>query len=265
MPSAYSVAIDGVRETIVQRSRQYKWLVIGVSVAGAACVLTAIISGSLQPLMAVLALPAAVTGFFALDLRAVQRWRRRVLADWVQGELQLDLLATTLKQVPTLPAQTVAGMLEMLPAWPGEQVPLPARPTLGALQEALACAALRRLVALGIAMGLGAAVVWAALGVGMSKVSVAWPLWLSAGVAVALLWLAGDLTIQWSVLRTCRRAVRSLRPLPGGVAAASAASADDTGDTDDTGAAAAAGWIASLDWQGLPQKLGAEWRSAARP
>lgn len=239
VPSAYSLAMDAARDTIVRRSRQYKWLVMGVSVVGVSGVLTAIVSVSLLPLTVVLALPAAVTGFFALDLRAVQRWRHAVLAAWVDGELQLDLLASTLKQVPTLPAQTVAGMLETLPAWPGEHVPLPARPALARLQDALARGAMQRLVALGFAMGAGAAALVAAL--------IAGPPWLAGGLAVPLLWLAWDMAAQWRVRCSCRRALHDLLVQPLGAAPSDAA---------------AAGWIACLDWQGLPRSLSAHWRSA---
>ena len=227
--SAYTAVFDAAREVIVQRSRQYKWLVIGVSLGGVASVVVAIAAGSLLPLLAGFALPSAVTGFLTLDLRAVQCWRRSALNHWVEGGLQLDLLARTLKQVPTLPAQTVAGMVETLPAWPANEVPLPMRPALARAQEELGRLALQMLMARAIAMAAAAASLAAAL--------VARPIWLAAALPVPLLWYAWILLVKWRVRRCRTRTLELLRAL-------------SMGNGPDE--AKAMPWIEGMDRQGLP-------------
>jgi hypothetical protein len=121
--SPYAASIDEARETIVLRARYYKRLVIVVSLGIVAAVALALWSRSAWALLALPLLPPLVLAHRAADLRAVHRWRQQAIDRWSRAELDLPLLASTLAKVPALPALTVQGMLESLPAWPPAQAP----------------------------------------------------------------------------------------------------------------------------------------------
>jgi hypothetical protein len=236
LQSPYTLAIDAARDTLVQRARQYKRLVITVSLGGLAAVAAALALGRLGPLLVLALLPCGVLAFFALDLRAVHRWRSTTLAAWVSGGLQLDLLAGTLRQVPGLPAPTVEGMLDSLPAWTGNGVPLPARAALSEAQQALARIAQQALAVRSVAWGLVAAVGAAA--------------WVAHRPAWLGLWLAAPaLGFAWRL--ACRQQVQRAR-------AALMQAWSDAG----VDAAAGAAWQAQLNWQGVPASLQARWQAA---
>jgi hypothetical protein len=200
--SPYALAIDAARDTVVLRARRYKWLVMLVSLVGLVVVGAVIALRSLQPLLALALLPALVIGYFALDLRAVHRWRAGVLALWRDRALQIDILGRTLQQVPALPAGTVEGMLDCLPAFKGLAPPAIAAP-LVQLQQRLGMLAEQAL--------LVRAAAWALAGVGV--VLALWlrqPLWLPA-VPAALV-----LALGWSAVSR-RRLQNSLsRPMLSG-------------------------------------------------
>jgi hypothetical protein len=234
---SYALVIDATRDTIVQRARQYKRLVITVSSVGMAALLTALAQASARPLLALALLPALVIGHFALDLRKVHAWRRSALVAWTEGAVQLDLLSRTLRQVPALPAATLDGMLECLPTWAGSEVPLPARPALARAQDTIGGVAVDALVARSVAWGLVAVVV-----------SCAWmtaqPSWLGALLAAPALGMAWH---SWSGrrLRVARAALT--RAWQG--AAVDASTAEE--------------WLARLNWQGVPEDVAARWQAAA--
>lgn len=236
MQSPYTLAIDAARDTIVQRARQYKWLVIGLSLSGVASVATGLLRGSAQPLLALLLLPCAVTAFHALDLRAVHRWRLVVLAAWSDGSVQLDLLARTLRQVPGLPLPTVEGMVDVLPEWPAAEVPLAARPALVQAQDLVARIAMHRLIARSVAWGL---VVLAAL----AAWATGWPAWLAAWLAVPGGWVLWRGWLRRQMRRTRVALVQSWSGTP-------------------VAWATCAGWLARLSWQGVPASLRTEWGAA---
>lgn len=116
--SPYAVSIDEARETIVARARHYKRLVMVVSLGIVTAMVMALYLRSAWPLLALGLLPPLVLAHHAADLRSVHRWRDQAIERWTRAELDLVLLATTLGKVPALPALTVQGMLDSLPAWP---------------------------------------------------------------------------------------------------------------------------------------------------
>ena len=194
MHNAYTAAIDTLRDTVVQRSHRYKWLVIVVSVGAIASAGVAVVLSRALPLLGGLALPALVAAFFALDLHAVQRWRRGVLQAWAAGELQLALLPPMLQKLPHLPAATVAGMLETLPTWPA-QLPPARRDALLREQAMLAGIALQSLVVRAIAWALMAAAIVAAVLTGQAA-------WLLSAAGAPAVWIGWSLTSKWR-LRHC--------------------------------------------------------------
>lgn len=132
---AYARALDATRDTLVCRSSHYRWLVVVVSSAGLLAGLGAWLAADGRWLLSLLMLPTAVMAFSALDLRAVQRWREDILSAWSCGDLRLSVLAHTLRQLPAVPAHTVTGMLDSLPAWPDEEIVRAMRPAICELQS----------------------------------------------------------------------------------------------------------------------------------
>lgn len=227
MQSAYSLAIDGTRDTIVRRARQYKWLVIATSVAGVASLAAALALGSFLPFTAGLAGPAAVNIFLALDLRAVQQWRRAALRSWLDGDLQLDLLARTLRQVPGLPPSTLEGMLETLPDWSFHALAPTARSALAQAQQALDRIALQARVVTSLAWAAAATVAMAAAASGR-------PLWLLALPAAAVPYLAWRQLARRRLKHQCLDALQAWR------------SSNTSGTSTLTG---------PLNWHGVPRPL----------
>ncbi len=233
MRSPYALAIDTTRDTTVRRARQYKWLVIATSLASAASLIAASTLGSFIPFATALAGPAAVSAFLTLDLRAVQQWRRHVLNSWLEGGLQFELLARTLRQIPALPASTLEGMLETLPNWNFQALPPTARSALAYAQQALDHVALQALVVRTVAWACAAAVAIAALASGH-------PLWLLGAPAWVLPYLAWRQVAKRQVRRQRARMLQ-----------VSALPASD--------AAAANVLLDALNWHGVPPSLHATW------
>lgn len=236
MQSAYTEAIDGARDTIVLRARQYKRLVIAVSIGGLLSLLAAAVLHQLLSLFFFAFLPAAVLLHFMVDLRLVHRWRGKVLAAWVDGELQLDLLAQTLRRIPSLPAQTVEGMLDCLPGWTSSQVPFAVRHALVGAQQVVAGIAEQALALRSVGWGLAAAV---ALGAWVSERALVLLIWLVPLVAIAA-WRAVS---RRRLRATCQHLCANW-PLP-------------------VLDAVALVWLKQLNWQGVPIGHQSVWRAAA--
>jgi hypothetical protein len=209
--SPYAAAIDATRESIVQRARLYKWLVISVALGTTATVAAVLMSRSMALVAAAFALPALVIAHRLADLRVVHRWRNRLIADWASGALDVVLLVRTLRQVPALPAGTVEGMLETLPAWDAGVPALARAPLartqsrLGTLAEATLACHLVAWSTLSVASGLGAMTrQWA---------------WVGLALAGQFFALAGGLHIR-RALGASAAALRSALALAGDEAAA---------------------------------------------
>lgn len=227
MVSAYAVAIDAARETLTRRARHYKWLVMSVSLGSLVSLAAALATRSVLPLLALLLLPALVSAHFAFDLSLVLRWRRELLVAWKEDALQLDLLAATVQKVPTLPALTVAGMLETLPSWPGASVPMLARPALFQVQQLVASLAVQGLILRALA--------WAFVALAAMAVVHGGAIFLIGLLAPPVLHLGWRLACRWRVWRLC---------------------ADPSWLASLMGTATIATevemWLKGLNWQGVP-------------
>ena len=235
MSSPYSQTIDAVRDALVQRSRNYKRLVIAVSMVGVVVALAAALRGGLAPFLVLTLLPSLALVFFALDLRTVQRWRADVLSHWCEGSINLELLSATARAVPNLPGPTVEGMLWTLPKFNGIEVPLVLRPALVGAQDHLAAIAIRQLVAQSCIGAVAAA----------SAVA-SWidhrPTWLAVWPALLLAAVA---------LR--RHSVRQVRTLKGSLLT----SWRDEGIDSQSGSA----WLDGLNVRDLPHGLSNAWHA----
>ena len=224
--SPYAELIDSARDTIVQRARLYKRLVIGVSLGSLLVIGLALGLRSLLPLLGWLLLPTLVLLHRGLDLRAVHRWRMQAVQRWADGRVQLDLLARTLRSVPALPAATVEGMLESLPPWRTPAPPESIRHACAQAQQRLGLAAETALQLRALAWTVAASAVVLAWRTGQLP-------WL-AGLPLALL-----LPAAWRAWAR-RRLRQALEPLR--------APADSAGQR-----------LAELNWQGVPAALSRGW------
>ena len=223
MGTAYSEAIDATRDTIVERARGYKRLVIAVSIGGLAAVSAAIGLQDLRPLLVLALLPSLVLDHVRRDLRKVLHWRARLLSAWESGDLQLRLFSDTIRRVPALPAGTVEGMLDCLPDWDANATTQATRAALARIQSAIGTAATD---ALGVrALAWGAAAVALTLA-GLSRA----PLWL------LLCPLSASLAAGW-LRHSRRRLARQVASAPQTLADASDLSSFERGR-------------AGLNWQG---------------
>lgn len=185
MGSAYSEAIDATRDTIVERARGYKRLVIAVSLGSLAAASAAIGLQDLRPLLTLVLLPSLVLNHARRDLQKVLRWRSRLLSAWESGDLDLRIFRDTIRRVPALPAGTVEGMLDCLPDWDVHQTTRASRAALARIQSAIGTAAA---AALGIrALAWGAAAM--ALALALLSRGLLWLLLCPLAAVVAAAWL----------------------------------------------------------------------------
>lgn len=113
--SAYQDAIARTTRTIERRAAGFKKLIIAVVAVGSLSLLGAAILGSWQPLLGLGLLLPLCGGLYWRDGDLVDGWRRDILTLWEQGGLELEIFRQTMLAVPTLPPDTLQGMLASLP------------------------------------------------------------------------------------------------------------------------------------------------------
>ena len=102
-------------EVLDRRSRRYRNLVVAVALVGLVAPVAALALWDWRPLLGWLSVVPFVGLFLALDARSVARWRSALLDGWAAGTFDLDALREGVAAIKTLPAGTVAGMLDPLP------------------------------------------------------------------------------------------------------------------------------------------------------
>lgn len=161
--SPYAVVIDATRLALTERAAAYRNLVVVVVLIVVVAVALAIGAGRWWPLSILSALPAAVLTFAWRDAALLRRWRAAILQAWSANALRLDVLAMTLRQVPGLPPETLAGMLTALPLALEGVVPMASRGLAAVARDAVDAAADRWLLGrAGTAWGAAAVLVAAA-------------------------------------------------------------------------------------------------------
>ena len=107
-------AVNFTFRTLEQRSRQYRNLVIAVSLTGLGSIVMAAVLRRWIVLTGELALPLYFGVFLFFDHRVVMYWRRQVLK--MQGERGLSIaqLTQTLTSLRHLPQVTLRSMLAVL-------------------------------------------------------------------------------------------------------------------------------------------------------
>lgn len=137
----YAALIELARIVVALRARRYRQLVVALSAMAMVATVGAMLYPDARWLLVVGMLPTTVGIFFVADARAVHAWREHVLQRWREGEVRIDLLRTTLRQVPGLPPLTLEGLLEALPNWIAVDIPAADRSMLHRLQSSLSRAA----------------------------------------------------------------------------------------------------------------------------
>ncbi len=124
-PSAYGEALALTKSTLEWRGRWYARLaaVIGLLVFGS--LVLALILRTRQTLVGVAGAAGVWAAFLVLDVRAVAGWQRRILELWTAGALEPSVFVEALGRIPTLPRESLAGMVATL------RIPLGALPPPG--------------------------------------------------------------------------------------------------------------------------------------
>ena len=113
--SPYGNAIDSTIRLLQSRARNYRDLVMAVSVLGIVALGWSAWWRSGRPLALFLLLLPLCLGFLWHDRRLLNCWRRPLLEDWSAGSLDFAALRGALLANPALPAGTLAAMLTSLP------------------------------------------------------------------------------------------------------------------------------------------------------
>jgi fatty acid desaturase len=109
-------AVNATTAVIQRRARIYRWAVGGALVAVVVPLLLALILLSWRPLPYIVALVPVVGALLVIDSRTVLAWQQRVLRMWLAGDFGLSELRRMIESMRYLPAGTVKGMFERLPA-----------------------------------------------------------------------------------------------------------------------------------------------------
>ncbi len=113
--SAYRIAIDSITQTIQQRARYYRNLVVVVSITIMSSFAWSMIVGQFRPLISLILLFPICGFFFFLDSNLLNKWRSQLFQQWVRKELEFRYFLDTMRAMITLPKGTVEGMLSFLP------------------------------------------------------------------------------------------------------------------------------------------------------
>ena len=180
----YAQILDATRDALVQRARNYRTLVVIVSLGSLLLLPMVWVFQNSKPLLALALWPSIVVAFLARDLSAVYSWRRHALARWAEGAVSIKLLVSMVRQAPQLPPQTVEGMLQCLPSWPDTTMPIAARQSLAKVQDLLGRLAVQSLALKSMGCGVAALTVTAAIAAArpsflaaMLSLPLAWRLW----------------------------------------------------------------------------------------
>jgi len=98
------------------RARYFRNLIVTVVAIGSASITGAAFARALKPLAGLLLMLLACGLFFLLDARLLVCWRSRLLAAWVNKEIDLHALRQSVNALPKLPRETLASMLATLPS-----------------------------------------------------------------------------------------------------------------------------------------------------
>ena len=113
--SAYRVAIDQTTGAIDRRAQYFRNLIAAVALVSLSSVFWAVGTGTFSPLVALLLLFPACTLFFLFDAILMNDWRSKLVESWTKKQLDFEGLRLAVAAIPSLPKNTLQGMLATLP------------------------------------------------------------------------------------------------------------------------------------------------------
>lgn len=113
--SAYRVAIDLTTRTIDSRAKYFRNLIVAVVLVSLGSIGWAMFAWVISPLSGVFLLFSVCGLYFFIDGKLLNDWRSKLLEGWVRGELDFRAFRQAVDAIPTLPKNTLQGMIETLP------------------------------------------------------------------------------------------------------------------------------------------------------
>jgi hypothetical protein len=113
--SAYRVAIDQTTRAIDRRAKYYRNLIVTVVSICVGSLGWSIATRSLSPLSGFLLLFPVCGLYFFIDAKLLHDWRSKLLEGWIRGELDFRAFRQAVGANPSLPKDTLQGMLATLP------------------------------------------------------------------------------------------------------------------------------------------------------
>lgn len=162
----YPEALELTARTIRLRARRYRILAVGIAAISIASIGWAAFAGRWWPLLCLLFVFPACAIFFHADETLVSRWRHPIVDWWAEGRLDLKAFRSALEGVPSIPANTLTGMLQTIPNLDedGGQRSLATRRALAlTVRSVHACAADRRVITTLAPLGAAGFAMWALL------------------------------------------------------------------------------------------------------
>jgi hypothetical protein len=208
--STYRAAIECTAQTIRDRARIYRGLMIIVALVGIASPNLALISHTVGPLALLGTLAPLLAGYLFLDARSVQGWRRRLCRAWVALDIEFCWLAEALRADRSLPQTTLRGMLALLPAV--DRPPLDGHLSPATRHAVLAAVALNERVLLFRLAMQALVLTLAMLAVSAAALLGDWR-WLLGGAPAAPLWLLPRL-VWTDGLAAAQREIEAMRLRP---------------------------------------------------
>lgn len=114
-PSPYRCAITDTIATVQRRVRLYRVVAATTLLIPVAATVTALTTRSAASLAIVLALVPGFGLFRCADLWILARWEHRIVALWQYRDLDFASFRTAMEATRSLPRNTLAGMLDLLP------------------------------------------------------------------------------------------------------------------------------------------------------
>lgn len=113
--SSYRTVIEQTTQTIDNRAKYYRNLIVVVVLIGLFSTAWALFSWSLLPLSGIVLLLPACGVFFFFDAKLLNAWRDQLFQSWIRKEIDFYYFCEAITANPLLPKETLKGMLATLP------------------------------------------------------------------------------------------------------------------------------------------------------
>jgi len=113
--SSYRDAIDRTTQTVDNRAKQFRNLIVAVTLVSVGATLWAGLAWSWLPLTGILLLVPVCGLYLFLDGKLLNQWRKELFVTWASGEIDFWAFHEAIKPISRLPEDTLKSMLETLP------------------------------------------------------------------------------------------------------------------------------------------------------